>query len=115
MARLPTAVLAVLFCSLSGAAAFAQTDEPGVHVDPAPDSAPKADAKAKVKKSPHKTKSTDQGVKPSSKEEDKAARLAEARKKFFEQSTGFEDPKSDKSDSPVNSSNGFMPSMGFKF
>jgi hypothetical protein len=117
VARLHSAVLVILMCSLPGAAAFAQADQPGVRaVDQAPSGLPKTDTKAKVKKSPHKAKATDQAAKQSSEEAEKAARLAEGRKKFFEQSTGFDETNSDnKPNGPVNGSNGFMPSMGFKF
>jgi hypothetical protein len=52
---------------------------------------------------------------PPSEEAERAARLAEGRKKFFERSMGFDE--SGKPDAPVSlgNGNGLAPSAGFKF
>jgi hypothetical protein len=52
---------------------------------------------------------------PSSEAAERAARIAEGRKKFFERSMGFDE--SGKPDAPVSldSGNGLAPSAGFKF
>jgi hypothetical protein len=104
---------ALFLCAAAIAPASAQT-------------APTADAvtqnpavpAAKVKKPVAKRAVSAQpaGGKSMSLGDDKAARLEEGRKKFFEQSSGFENSKGDM---PLSLSNGkdggFSPGMGLKF
>jgi hypothetical protein len=97
--------------ALAGAAAHA---EDGAPPSEAPIDAPKAPAK--VKKAAHKNAAAKPGKSQQSAEEaEKAARLEEGRKKFFERSMGFDNGKG--SDSPVTlqGGNGLTPAMGMKF
>jgi hypothetical protein len=90
-----------------GSPGFAQDAAPGAGVlRPA-----KAHARKSVNNSGAATSST---ARPTSEEADKAARLAEGRKKFFERSMGFDEGKS--SDSPITlDGGGLTPAAGFKF
>lgn len=106
--------LLVLFClCASGSSGFAQDSLAPANADkPAA-----ADAKAPAKHSAHKkaAESAPAGKAnnlQSAIEAEKAARLAEGRKKFFEQSDGFEnkDP-----DMPLSLGAGGAPSAAFKF
>ena len=110
MARLRLGLLVICFICAFGAASFAQNS-----VSPAT-AAPSAEGslKASAKKSHKKASSAVSTLGPSSEEAEKAARLAEGRKKFFEQSDGFENKNSDMPLS-LGGSNGMTPSMGFKF
>jgi hypothetical protein len=56
-------------------------------------------------------------AKPTSEEADKAARLEEGRKKFFEQSMGFDNGGSSSNSSVTltNDNGGISPAMGMKF
>jgi hypothetical protein len=109
MARLFVAFLvAVSLCSF-GSVAFAQDSQPSAPAD-SPIVAPH---KAHARNGDHKSVAAQRTAQPNSDEADKAARLAEGRKKFFEQSMGFENGRS----SPVTlgGENGFAPTMGLQF
>jgi hypothetical protein len=95
---------------LLGSAGFAQDSISIAPADPAAGPVLKAPAK----KSAHKSKDSTTAAKPMSEADEKAARLAEGRKKFFERSMGFDNGNSD---SPVTlgGSNGLTPQMGVKF
>ena len=112
MARLRLGLLVISFLCGCGAASFAQDSLPPLSTDPAS----AAPAQAPVKKSPHKKAGAAAALTlaPSSDEAEKAARLAEGRKKFFEQSSGFENNDSGNPLS-LGGSNGTKPTMGFKF
>src|SRR5471030_632437 len=92
---------------LLGSAGFAQDSITIAPLDPAAGPTLKAPAK----KSAHKSKASTVAVQPTSEADEKAARLAEGRKKFFERSMGFDNGGSD---SPVTlgGSNGLTPQMG---
>jgi hypothetical protein len=101
-----------IFCAM-GSPAFAQSGQ-AVPQEFQPGVEP---YKAQSKKSPRaKSDAAASAVRsdPKSKQAEEAARLAEARKKFFEQSTGFDEKNSDNSLS-LGGSNGLSPQMGFKF
>jgi hypothetical protein len=108
VARLSISLLIIaLFCTF-GFDSFAQSS---VTLGD-PDQPIAASPTAPAKKSPRKKASIDRSTpQPSSEEAEKAARLAEGRKKFFDQSSGFEN---NGSDNPVSLSGG-NPSVGFKF
>jgi hypothetical protein len=113
VARLQSGFLVIFFCCVFGSVSFAQ-DEPAPAGADLPAGAP---AKPHVKKSPRKKASADRltvapASQSASEEAEKAARLAEGRKKFFEQSSGFENEGSDR---PISLGNGGAPSVGFKF
>jgi hypothetical protein len=96
---------------LAGAAAHA---EDSAQLPEAPIDAPKAPVKAQ--KAAHKNAAAKPGKSQQSTEEaEKAARLEEGRKKFFQRSMGFDNGAS--SDSPVSlqGGNGLTPAMGMKF
>jgi hypothetical protein len=102
--------LILLFC-VSGFGGFAQD------MQSPPNAAQSAGStlKAPAKKSPKKAKGAARLTPPPASEEaEKAARLAEGRKKFFEQSSGFENEKSDMPFS-LGGSGGATPSIGMKF
>jgi hypothetical protein len=109
VAHIRTGALAVLFACGFGAAAFAQESQP-----PASPARPAAGPPApQGKQSPHKKAGAARVTPaPNSGEAERAARLAEGRRKFFEQSTGFDNKGSD---SPFSMGNGFTPSVGMKF
>jgi hypothetical protein len=104
--------LVVSLCAFS-AAGLAQDSPSPAPASPSLD----APAKAHAKKSAHKSvAATGAGQsKQTSEDADKAARLAEGRKKFFERSMGFDNGPG--SDSPVTlgGSGGLTPAMGLKF
>jgi hypothetical protein len=107
--RFRTGCIVALSVCLLGAPGFAQEGQVSVDAgQPA-----RAPVKAHLKKSAQKKASPQ----PNSEEAEKAARLAEGRKKFFEQSMGFDNGKS--SDSPVSltgdGNGGLSPTAGFKF
>jgi hypothetical protein len=73
-------------------------------------------APTKAKKATHKNAAAKPGKSPQSAEEaEKAARLEEGRKKFFQRSMGFDNGGG--SDNPVTlqGGNGLTPAMGMKF
>lgn len=72
-----------------------------------------APAKAHPRKSSHKSGgAVERAAQPNA---DGAARLAEGRKKFFEQSMGFDNGKSGSSPVTLGGDNGLSPAMGLKF
>jgi hypothetical protein len=87
-----------------GLASFAQESHPLAPTDPP--------AKKILRKSVGQSQKT---AKPSQEEADRAARLEEGRKKFFERSMGFDNGGS--ADAPITfgGGNGLTPSTGFKF
>jgi hypothetical protein len=111
VARLIIPFLAV-FVFLCGLAApgFAQESQSPASADPP--ASGKAPAKKIVRKSVGHAQKT---VKPTQEEADRAARLEEGRKKFFERSMGFDNGGG--ADAPITfgGGNGFSPSAGFKF
>ena len=115
MVRLRLGFLVGCSLSLLGSAAFAQSDQTPTKADPSTVGAPKAHAK----KSAHKngTAASSSSSQPTSEADEKAAHLAEGRKKFFERSMGFDNGTS--YDSPVtlggSSNGGLSPQMGLKF
>jgi hypothetical protein len=93
-----------------GGAGFAQESHPVAPVEPPVAASAKEPAKKITRKSVgQKT------AKPTQEEGDRAARLAEGRKKFFERSMGFDNGGG--ADAPITfgGGNGFSPSAGFKF
>ncbi len=114
MARLRLSLLVSFCLCASGLAAFAQTSQtPAASSDLPAVAAPKAPAKQSVHKKAASSQPKSQATNLQSAEEaEKAARLAEGRKKFFEQSSGFEN---NGSDLPLSLSNGGTPTMGFHF
>jgi hypothetical protein len=114
MARPRIGFLVGFSLCLLGSAAFAQSDQTPANTDPSAAGAPKAHAKKTVHKNASAASSPAQ---PNSEAADKAARLAEGRKKFFERSMGFDNGTS--YDSPVTLGNGadggLSPQMGVKF
>jgi hypothetical protein len=73
-------------------------------------------AKAHAKASAHRGKDAGAQVsQPNFEEADKAKRLEEGRKKFFEQSSGFDSKDSADKFHLGGSNGGFSPGMGFKF
>ena len=109
MTRSFLVLLLALSPCLAGADAFAQEIAPLV-----PSISDDA-AKAAPKKSHHKSAATKPGkTQQSAEDAEKAARLEQGRKKFFERSMGFDNGGSD---SPVTlqGGNGLTPAAGFKF
>jgi hypothetical protein len=109
-------LLFVLLISLpwlaAGSAGFAQTTAPLQQTAPAGESANKAHAK----KAAHKNGgAAPQNGQQNSEEADKAARLAEGRKKFFDRSMGFDNGGGPNSPMTFDGANGLTPSAGFKF
>jgi hypothetical protein len=112
MARTRFVFLIIPILHVMGSPAFAQSapalqaPQPGVEPYKAP---PRKSTRAK-------SDSATSTVRPDPKSEAarKAAILAEGRRKFFEQSTGFDEKNSDNSLS-LGGSNGLSPQMGFKF
>jgi hypothetical protein len=103
----------ILILSVMGSPGFAESTQP---LPPASEPAavphkvpPKKSAHAKADPSTLTLR-----LDPKSEEAKKAATLAEGRKKFFEQSTGFTEKSSDNSLS-LGGSEGTSPQMGFKF
>jgi len=108
--------LLVLFClCASGSAGFAQDSLSPANADKPAAAVTKAPAKHSAQK-----KAAAPAPAPAGKgtnlqsaiEAEKAARLAEGRKKFFEQSDGFENQNSDM---PLSLGSGGTPSAAFKF
>ena len=111
MIRFSFALSLALALCLGAAAAHSEDAAP---LTPAPSDAPKASAKP-AKKTAHKNAAARSAKSQQSAEDaDKAARLEEGRKKFFERSMGFDNGGSN---SPVTlqGENGLSPSMGWKF
>jgi hypothetical protein len=98
-----------------GASAQAQDVPTGVTFGSSTDQAkPASDAKPAAKKSAHKDAAH---AKQTPEEAEKAARIEEGRKKFFQRSMGFDNGKS--SESPVtlqsDGAGGITPAVGMKF
>ena len=111
MARLCIGFLLGLSLCFAGSAGFAQNVQ-GTILEPSFDQSPKTP----VKKSAHKNRSSAaSSAKPASEEAEKAARLAEGRKKFFERSMGFDNGSSGPVTLDSGSGNGFTPGAAFKF
>ena len=112
MTRFSLVLSVVIALCLGVATAHSEDVAP---LTPAPSDAPKAPAKP-AKKTAHKNAAT-KSDKPQqgAEDADKAARLEEGRKKFFQRSMGFDNGGG--SDSPVTmqGENGLSPSMGWKF
>lgn len=111
MARLGTGFLIALLLCAPGSASFAQAGQ-----TPSPSNrSASASAKTHIKNGIHRSAtSAPRTVQPTSEEAEQAARLAEARKKFFEQSTGFDNGDSNHPFS-LGGSTGLSPGIGFKF
>ncbi len=131
MARLRIGFLVILSLCVTGSPGFAQNSQAPTPADQPAGGSLKAPAKTGVSKTSvpktsapktgvreidvHKNKSSaSRTAQPTSEEAEKAASLAEARKKFFEQSTGFDSKDSDKPPA-LGGGNGLMPGVGFKF
>jgi hypothetical protein len=111
MARLRIGFLVALSLCAFGSASFAQNSQDAILSEPSFDQSPKA----QVKKSAHKNRSsTVSTAKPHSEDSEKAARLAEGRKKFFERSMGFDNGGSG-AVTLGGGGNGFTPGAAFKF
>jgi hypothetical protein len=110
MARLRLRLFVVSFLCACGSVSFAQNTSSPPNVDPSTG----ASSRTVVNKSPHKKPSTAARltVQPPNEEAEKSARLAEGRKKFFEQSSGFEN---NDSSSPFSLGSKGSPAMGLKF
>ena len=113
MARfLAVVLIGIPLCAI-GAGAFAQDTRPlaptGFLMD--------APAKAPVKKGRHKSvEAAGQSAQQNADAAEKAARLAEGRKKFFDRSMGFDSGESTSSPlTMTGGDNGLMPAMGMKF
>jgi len=112
MTRLRMGFLVALSLCAFGSAGFAQDSQGTILSDPAASQSPKA----QVKKSAHKNRSSAASTaKPASEESEKAARLAEGRKKFFERSMGFDNGNSGSVTLSGGGGNGLMPGAAFKF
>ena len=110
MARLLAVFLIALPLCAIGAGSFAQEGRLLAPTGPSIG----APAKAHAGKSSHKSgAAAERTAQPNAEEPDKAARLAEGRKKFFEQSMGFDNPRT----GPVTlgGDNGLTPAVGLKF
>jgi hypothetical protein len=97
----------------AGAASYADdlAPLPGLDQPAAPDA-----AKPHAKKNAHKSAAA-KPAKPTSEEAEKAARIEEGRKKFFDQSMGFDNGgSSSNSNVTLTNENGAIsPAMGMKF
>ena len=112
MARFRIGFLVALSLCAFASASFAQDSQGTGLAEPSFDQAPKA----AVKKSAHKNRNAAASpAKPASEEAEKAARLAEGRKKFFERSMGFDNGSSGPVTLDSGSGNGFTPGAAFKF
>jgi hypothetical protein len=112
VARLRIGFLVALALCAFGSAGFAQDSQGTSLAEPSFDQSPKA----AVKKSAHKNRNAAVSTaKPASEEAEKAARLAEGRKKFFERSMGFDNGSSGPVTLDSGSGNGFTPGAAFKF
>jgi hypothetical protein len=104
-------LLALSLCTV-GSASFAQSSRETILAEPSFGQSPKTP----VKKSLHKNRSPAlSAAKPTSEEDEKAARLAEGRKKFFERSMGFDNGSSSGSAVTLSTGNGLSPGAAFKF
>jgi hypothetical protein len=127
MARFLICVLVILATFGLGASAIAQSDATAAHPAPSPGTTPKAHAKKIVRKKTAQKKTAQKKIThqkasitglnglSASEEAEKAARLAEGRKKFFEQSSGFDEGNSNSPLSGGGNKGGFTPGIGFKF
>jgi hypothetical protein len=88
MARLQLRLFVACFLCVFGFASFAQNASSPPNVDPSTGAASKAPGKKNLHKQPGTAARLT--LQPPNEEAEKAARLAEGRKKFFEQSSGFE-------------------------
>ena len=106
--------LLVLFClCASGSAGYAQDSLSPANADKPAAAVTKAPAKHSAQKKTAASAPAGKGTNlQSAIEAEKAARLAEGRKKFFEQSDGFENQNSDM---PLSLGSGGTPSAAFKF
>jgi hypothetical protein len=112
VARLRSGFLVIVLSCGLGFASFAQESPPPGAATPSA-AAPTAASKAHGAKTPRKKAGAAHlTVAPSSEEAERAARLAEGRKKFFEQSSGFENGKLDM---PLSLGAGGAPAVGMKF
>jgi hypothetical protein len=118
VARLYIAFPVILSLCVLGSAGFAQnTPAPTLADQSAGGSAKEHPKKSAEKKTVQKKSVQKNGVafsrtgQPTSEEAERAARLAEGRKKFFEQSTGFDNSGSDSSSRALSlgGSNGLSP------
>lgn len=107
--RLSLALPFALVLGLAGAAAHAEDSATAT----APIDAPKAPAKAK--KASHNAAAKSGKPQPSAEEADKAARLEEGRKKFFQRSMGFDNGGGSQSPITLQGDGGLTPAMGLKF
>ena len=103
--------LVALSICVAASAGFAQTGQAPAKADRPVAKHSAAHAKKHVHK---KTSSALSGLQPAPEDAEKAARLNEGRKKFFEQSTGFDNSDTDAPGS-VGGSGGFTPGIGLKF
>ena len=111
MARISTGLLIALSLCALGSPSFAQDSPTPLHADGSIGDSPKTHAK----KNAHKNAAAASRTGPANSEEaDKAARIAEGRKKFFEQSIGFDHSGDDATRVPITTSSG-MPGAAFKF
>jgi hypothetical protein len=108
---IPFLAVFVFLCGLD-APGFAQESQSPAPADRPVAASGKAPAKKIVRKSVGQAQKT---AKPTQEEADRAARLEEGRKKFFERSMGFDNGGG--ADAPITfgGGNGFSPSAGFKF
>jgi hypothetical protein len=105
-----TFVIALPLCGFA-AEGFAQASPPLSSSDPLIDGAAKAHAGKAVRKNGGAAARKE----PNSEEAEKAARLAEGRKKFFDRSMGFDNGGGPNSPITFDGGNGLTPSAGFKF
>jgi hypothetical protein len=110
VARVRMGFLVALFLCLAAPASFAQDSQTPARTDPSASGPPKAHAKKIVHKN---GKPAPSAAQPASEEAEKAAHVAEARKKFFEQSDGFDNGDSGRVF--LGGGNGLSPGAGFKF
>jgi hypothetical protein len=109
--RLSLALPFAVALGLAGATAYADDSATPAA---APIDAPKAPAKAK--KASHKDAAAKPGKPQQSAEDaDKAARLEEGRKKFFQRSMGFDNGGGSSNPVTLQGSEGLTPAMGLKF
>jgi hypothetical protein len=103
--------LVVLFLCAPGSEGFAQNNPTPAKADKSVISSPKTSTRKAARKN---SKPLSPGVRVRSEEAEEADRLAEARRKFFEQSNGFENKDTDRALS-LGGSSGLSPGWGFKF
>ncbi len=105
--RAPLLIAAPLWAT--AAACHAQVDPIRSPADPSVG----APAKPYSAKSARRNAAAPRSAKPDSEEADKAARLAEGRKKFFERSMGFDNGGSSRI--TITNDSGGPPALGLKF